>query len=201
MLCDMQLTAHRRTVACLAVGFFISGCSDASSTPRSAGAGSTDAASAGAAQRAASPAPTTAASAGSPSLEVSTPSPGSAAAALHGTTYVYLTAADVGRRTVTVDVVQWFTGAAASAACKEDGKPSSESEICNDYYIRNVNPALRTLPVVPGAPVTMTNVGDSGASSAPASLAAVAAALPMHRLYRMDVKAGDVTRIDEVYIP
>ena len=53
----------------------------------------------------------------------------------------------VSGRTVTFDLVQWFSGDAATKAAAEDGE---ESPPPNDYYIRNVNPRLRTLPVATG---------------------------------------------------
>jgi hypothetical protein len=49
-----------------------------------------------------------------------------------------------------VDVACWFSGEQAALAATEDGE---ESPPPNDYYVRNQNPALRTLPVAPGATV------------------------------------------------
>jgi hypothetical protein len=50
------------------------------------------------------------------------------------------------------DLIQFFTGEAATKAAAEDGK---ESPPPNDYYIRNVNSRLRTLPVRSDAPITV----------------------------------------------
>jgi hypothetical protein len=45
---------------------------------------------------------------------------------------------------VVVDVVEWFEGAAAVAACREDGVPVDETAWCNQYYERDPDgPALR----------------------------------------------------------
>jgi hypothetical protein len=52
----------------------------------------------------------------------------------------------------TVDVVQFLTGAAAARAAGED---NAEVPPPNDYYIRNTNPQLRTLPVASDAPITI----------------------------------------------
>jgi hypothetical protein len=50
---------------------------------------------------------------------------------------VYLKSVDPGQQTVTFDLIQFFTGDAATKAAAEDNK---ESPPPNDYYIRNVNP-------------------------------------------------------------
>lgn len=56
------------------------------------------------------------------------------------------------------DLACWFTGEAAAQAAAEDG---AESPPPNDYYVRNTNPATRTLTVADGAEVTwMPNPGD-----------------------------------------
>lgn len=146
-------------------------------------------------------APVPSATSASPNRPARTPSATATDELPDGTTYGYLTEADPAGRTVTVDVVQWFTGAAAAAACKADGQPASETEICNDYYIRNTNTRLRTLPVAPDAPFTMATGGAAGTSPAAATFAQVAAALPVHQLYRFRLRTGTVTRVDEVYRP
>src|SRR5690606_9602937 len=51
---------------------------------------------------------------------------------------------DAAGRTVTVDVVQFLTGDAAASAAAEDG---GEVPPPNDYWVRNENDLLRTLPV------------------------------------------------------
>ena len=56
-------------------------------------------------------------------------------------------------QTITVDVMQWFTGNAANKAAKEDGE---ETPVPNDYYIRNESKQLRTLDVRSGCPVKVT---------------------------------------------
>lgn len=42
----------------------------------------------------------------------------------------------VGRGEVTVDVVEWFEGDAARAACREDGVTGHETAWCTVYYVR-----------------------------------------------------------------
>ena len=65
---------------------------------------------------------------------------------------VYLKTVDPDRPTITFDLIQFFTGEAATKAAAEDGE---ESPPPNDYYIRNVNSRLRTLPVRSDAPITV----------------------------------------------
>ncbi len=64
----------------------------------------------------------------------------------------------VGAASIDFDLACWFSGEAAVRAARADG---AESPPPNDYYVRNVNPALRTLAVGSGATVTwFRNVGD-----------------------------------------
>ena len=59
---------------------------------------------------------------------------------------------------ITFDLACWFSGTAAEQAAAEDGQ---ESPPPNDYYIRNVNPTLRTVPVATGAEVNwLPSTGD-----------------------------------------
>jgi hypothetical protein len=63
------------------------------------------------------------------------------------------TAADI-----TFDLACWFSGTAAEQAAAEDGQ---ESPPPNDYYVRNVNATLRTVPVAAGAQVHwLSSTGD-----------------------------------------
>lgn len=56
------------------------------------------------------------------------------------------------------DLACWFTGDPAALAAAEDGE---ESPPPDDYYIRNVNPQLRTIPVASDAEVSwLPNSGD-----------------------------------------
>jgi hypothetical protein len=68
----------------------------------------------------------------------------------------YVKKVDTVSRTVTIDVIQFFTGAAAAKAASED---KQESPPPNDYYIRNPNKRLRTLPVAQTARITVNVLG------------------------------------------
>lgn len=46
-----------------------------------------------------------------------------------------------------VDYAQWLTGEDATLAAREDGVIGPDDFIENDYYIRNENPQLRTIPL------------------------------------------------------
>ncbi len=72
----------------------------------------------------------------------------------------YMRGVDVRGRTVTVDVVQTFEGWRAKQAALEDGVAPWKARRYKYYpvYIRNENPLLRTLPVVPNA--TIVFVGE-----------------------------------------
>ncbi len=48
---------------------------------------------------------------------------------------------------IAADYAQWLTGEEANRAAVEDGEIAAGESLPNDYYIRNQNPQLRTLPV------------------------------------------------------
>jgi hypothetical protein len=109
---------------------------------------------------------------------------------------------NVGGRTVTFDLIQWFEGDAAAKAAAEDGQ---ESPPPNDYYTRNVNPRLRTLPVTSGARITVTRqtAGQGGGNAAgpvPADLATVAASGVGH-IFWATVQGGQIQALEEQYVP
>jgi hypothetical protein len=109
---------------------------------------------------------------------------------------------NVGGRTVTFDLIQWFEGEAANKAAAEDGQ---ESPPPNDYYTRNVNPRLRTLPVASGARITVTQqtAGQGGGNAAgpvPADLATVAAKGIDH-IFWATVQGGQIQALEEQYVP
>lgn len=60
-----------------------------------------------------------------------------------------------GSAALIVDYAEWLSGEAATAAAREDGVIGPEDFIENDFYIRNRNDQLRTLPVIDGARVRL----------------------------------------------
>jgi hypothetical protein len=117
---------------------------------------------------------------------------------------VYLKTVDPGRRTITFDLIQFFTGDEAAKAAAEDGE---ESPPPNDYYIRNVNPRLRTLPVRADAPITVNVLAAQSTGSAtkdvPVTLAKLAGWFPNSGTppFWITVRQDQVTRIAQQYLP
>jgi hypothetical protein len=71
----------------------------------------------------------------------------------------YLTAVDIGNRTVEFDVIQFLTGEEANQAYREDN-PGWTGDAPNDRYIINENPRLRTLSVAADVEVTLVSTPD-----------------------------------------
>jgi len=117
---------------------------------------------------------------------------------------VYLKTVDPDRQTVTFDLIQFFTGEAATKAAAEDHQ---ESPPPNDYYIRNVNPRLRTLPVAADAPITVNVLAaqSTGSSTKDVSvtLAKLASWFPNSGTppFWITVEQGQVTRIAQQFLP
>ena len=131
----------------------------------------------------------------------STGQPAEAAQLENGRHPVVLEGVEVAGRTVTVDLVQWFTGDAAAKAAAEDGQ---ESPPPNDYYIRNVNPRLRILPLASDARLTLTRQtlgqGGNATEGVEVDLAELAANGRKH-LFWATVQGGQILRLEEQYVP
>jgi hypothetical protein len=110
---------------------------------------------------------------------------------------------DVYGRKLTIDVVQFFTGSAAAEAAREDG--ASEVPPPNDYWIRNANKLLRTLPVAADATITVnTLAGETSGNSAKdetVSLEQLAGYNLAGHLFWLTVDGGTITRIAEQFLP
>ena len=96
---------------------------------------------------------------------------------LAGEVYGFVTAVDLAKSQITLDKVDWFTGAAAQQACAEDGVTSTDNNWCTGYYYRNVNPALRIVAVSPQATISTLD----GSRSVPSDLGTVAARVGVSR--------------------
>jgi hypothetical protein len=119
---------------------------------------------------------------------------------LSGTRYGIVTAVDPGRSAVTVNVVDWFPADAAPRACAEDGVAPSGAW-CVQYYYRDTNPLLRTLPVAGRAAISVLRSTDTGPADGPGTLADVRAGLDLVHIYRLRVAGGTVTGMTPVYVP
>jgi hypothetical protein len=117
---------------------------------------------------------------------------------------VYIKTVDAAGQTITFDLIQFFTGEAANKAAAEDGE---ESPPPNDYYIRNVNPRLRTLPVRAGAPITVNVLAaqSTGSSTKDVSvtLEKLASYFPNSGTppFWITVEQGQVTEMAQQYLP
>ncbi|HZC98772.1 MAG TPA: hypothetical protein VFA46_00795 [Actinomycetes bacterium] len=118
---------------------------------------------------------------------------------------VHLKTIDPGRRTITFDLIQMYWGEEAVREAAKDGW----QEVDNDYYIRNVNPRLRTLPVRADAAITvnMLAVERTGTitKDVSVSLAELPALMRAHpsasRLFYITVRHDQVVKMAEQYIP
>ena len=117
-----------------------------------------------------------------------------------------ITAVDPEGQQVTIDVVQFFFGDAATEAARADG--STDLPPPNDHWIRNANPRLRTLPVAAAAPVTVNilssdETGDSQTNSSISlsKLGSYEDVRISHSLFWVTTRDGTVTGIAEQWMP
>jgi hypothetical protein len=108
-----------------------------------------------------------------------------------------------GARTVTLDLVQFFTGPAANKAAEEDH--AAEVPPPNDYWIRNANMLLRTLTVGTSARVTVNTLAAEETGSADkdvkVSLTKLASYDLSNHLFWVTVRGDTVTRLTEQFLP
>jgi hypothetical protein len=187
----------RRLGAVAAIGVLLlaAGCSDGSSTGAPAATGNVSARPASASD---SPSPT------SPAAARSTSTGSGAKVILKDGRYpTYILKVRPGPRTVTLDLVQFFTGPAASKAAKEDH--AAEVPPPNDYWIRNVNMLLRTLPVGSSARVTVNTLAAEETGSADKDVKVTLTKLESYdlsnHLFWVTVRGDTVTRLTEQFLP
>jgi hypothetical protein len=110
--------------------------------------------------------------------------------------------ADASAGGIEFDLACWFVGDAAIAATAEDGE---ESPPPNDYYVRNTNPALRTISVTGDAEVIwLPDIGTptSATIDYPDWLVArVARGIELQPGVWITVSGGDVAVIEEQWVP
>jgi hypothetical protein len=124
---------------------------------------------------------------------------------------VYLKTVDPNRRTIRFDLIQFYGGDEALREAAKDHPEASPDEVRqwvpNDFYIRNVNPKLRTLPVPADAAITVITLawGEGPADSqriVPVSLAKLAAYMPAgERPFSITVRHGQVVKLAEMFVP
>ena len=111
---------------------------------------------------------------------------------------VYLKTIDPAGRMVTFDLIQFYQGDQATV---EAAKDHQESPPPNDYYIRNLNPKLRTLPTRADAVITVNNLLNSH-QSIPVTLSRLTT-LTQDRspVFWITVRHGQVLKISEQWVP
>jgi len=129
-----------------------------------------------------------------------------------GRSAAYLTGLDSTHGTVTFDLIEFLTGAAAKAEWKKQ-HPSGPDGPDNDYLIVNNNTKLRTVPVAAGAHcVVLSSLGSTDTKTV--SFAALPAYLkeqnkgmtltPPHiavQPFWLTVKNGNVVKFEEQFLP
>jgi hypothetical protein len=171
------------------------GCSDGTPSGAPAATGSVSEASASVSS---SPSPT------SPSAALSTSTRSGTKVILENGRYpTYIIKVRPGARSVTLDLVQFFTGPAASKAAEEDH--ALEVPPPNDYWIRNANMLLRTLPVSADARVTVNTLAAEETGSASEDVKVTLTKLGSYdlsnHLFWVTVRADMVTRMTEQFLP
>ena len=83
-----------------------------------------------------------------------------AAALADGRHFGYIKAVDPGSRTLVFDLAEFLTGDEADRAAAEDGMIQPGEHVDNDYYIRNKNTKLRTMPYAADIGVRIVNWPD-----------------------------------------
>jgi len=108
--------------------------------------------------------------------------------------------------TVYVDLLEWFEGADAAAACAADGVHDNGWEQCGAYYARDTDDEVSALPVRSGAsasyvdPWTAEEV-DVPSVAALAGTSAISDDPDEHAYARLTVAGGEVVAIAGIYVP
>ena len=111
---------------------------------------------------------------------------------------VYLKTVDPAGRMVSFDLIQFYQGDQATV---EAAKDHQESPPPNDYYIRNVNSKLRTLPVRADATITANQIAGSN-QDVPVTLAKLATLTREHSpVFWITVRHDQVLKIGEQWVP
>jgi hypothetical protein len=124
---------------------------------------------------------------------------------------VYLKTVDPDHRTIRFDLIEFYGGEEALREAAKDHPEASPDRlrqwVPNDFYIRNVNPRLRTLPVRSDAAITVITLAwEEGPADSqqivPVSLGKLAAYMPAgERPFSITVRHGQVVKLAEVFVP
>jgi hypothetical protein len=114
---------------------------------------------------------------------------------------IFVSSIDPSRQTIRFDLIQFYWG---DDATREAAKDHQESPPPNDYYIRNINPRLRTLPVRADASITVNSLSFGSQTDHPVSLARLA--ILTHSSdewppFWITVREGQVVKIAQQWVP
>jgi hypothetical protein len=141
------------------------------------------------------------------------PSPSGSPALAEGRSFGYIKSVDATASppTMVFDLAQFFSGADADKAAQEDGVIGPGEHVDNDFYIRNVNPLLRTVPISATVQISLIKWTNCCETKLSPDLATFASAFPgpgptddFHgpmSPYWLTVKNGVIVKIEEQYLP
>lgn len=109
----------------------------------------------------------------------------------------------VGADTVSMDLVEFLTGAAAAKAWQKKNPTSEQDEPDNGYFIVNDNKKLRELPLSPAVEVVVLAEPNPGTEKtiALSGLEKHLGDLLPDTLFWFTVRQGSVTRIQQQFLP
>jgi hypothetical protein len=146
-----------------------------------------------------------------PSSVATSPTPSASPALADGRSYGYIKSVDATNKELVFDLAQFFSGDAANKAAQEDGVIGPGESVDNDYYIRNVNPKLRIIPIAPTVIIEIIQWSNCCEHTLKPTLTTFAKAFPgpgptddFHGLdssYWLTVKNGAIVKIEEQYLP
>jgi hypothetical protein len=139
------------------------------------------------------------------------PSPSASPILAEGKSFGIIKSVDAANGTLVFDLEQFFSGDAANVAAREDGVIGPDESVDNDYYIRNVNPKLRTVPIGSDLEIVLIKWSNCCEHTFSPNLATFAKAFPgpgpsddyrgPASPYWLTVENGVIVKIEEQYLP
>jgi hypothetical protein len=123
---------------------------------------------------------------------------------LSGDVWAFGKSVDTARRTLSFDKIDWFEGAAATEACKQDHHAIHDSALCNDFYYRNNNTRVRTGTVTDAAAVTLQDLQatDGAVRQKPVGLPELASTIAArHPILILTIRDGLIVAVKEQFTP
>jgi hypothetical protein len=139
------------------------------------------------------------------------PSPSSSPILAEGKSFGIIKSVDATNGTLVFDLEQFFSGDAANQAAREDGVIGPDESVPNDYYLRNVNPKLRTVPISSDLQIVLIKWSNCCDHTFSPNLATFAQAFPgpgptddfrgSSSPYWLTVENSVIVKIEEQYLP